>query len=247
MRINSLLKKIVKLCLPYGLLSFYHRIKKTGHYQENSNFYFSELGEDILLEQYVDNKQGFYVDIGAYNPDRVSVTKKFYLQGWSGINIDPNPVAIKHFSKKRIRDININVGVADVESELDFYFIGEESEQNTFNKEYYELKYKSKGIEADIIKIKVMTINKILENYLPKNQNIDFINLDVETYEMKILETFDFKKYGPKYFLIEDLTFQNTDTDFMNFTSSALYQLMKKNGYIVVAKVKYTILFKKVL
>ena len=97
MGVKSLTKKCLKACLPYGILSLYHRIKQTGHYQEGSSFYFSEQGEDILLEQYTKKKAGFYVDIGAYNPDRACVTKKFYLKGWSGINIDPNPVSIKIF------------------------------------------------------------------------------------------------------------------------------------------------------
>ncbi|MDR0383469.1 MAG: FkbM family methyltransferase [Spirochaetaceae bacterium] len=244
MGLKTLIKNTIKMCIPYGILVFYHRIKKTGKYQEESRLYFSEQGEDILLEQYLEKKQGFYVDIGAYNPDRVSVTKKFYLQGWSGINIEPNPVAIKQFIRKRTRDININMGVADVVSELDFYFLGETSTCNTFDKERYETEYKSRG--GGIIKIKVMPINNILEKYLPRKQHIDFINIDVENYEMKILKSFDFKKYGPDYFLIEDLTFTNNDIDFMGFSSSKLYKLMNKNGYIVVAKTHYTILFKRI-
>ena len=97
----------------------------------------------------------------------------------------------KNFLKTRKRDININVGVADIDSELDFYYIGEESTCNTFDKNHYETNYKSKGVEASILKIKVMPINNILEKHLPENQHIDFINLDVENYEMKILETFN--------------------------------------------------------
>jgi FkbM family methyltransferase len=244
MHVKSLIKKVLKLCLPYGILNLYHQIRETGNYQEDGKGYFSEQGEDILLSQYIKKKQGFYVDIGAYDPDIGSVTKMFYLKGWSGINIDPNPVSIKNFSKKRKRDININIGVSDREAELDFYFLGEESMCNTFDKNLIKENI-MRGDKVNILKINVMPINKIFEKYLSQNQGIDFINLDVENYEMTILESFDFKKYGPEYFLIEDLTFINKEIDFMSFTSSPLYQLMKQNGYIVVAKTYYTILFKK--
>jgi FkbM family methyltransferase len=247
MKVKLLIKKVIKFCLPYGILSLY-RYKKSGIDRESGNIYYSEQGEDVLLKLYLDKKQGFYVDIGAYDPDSVSVTKEFYLRGWSGINIEPNPIAIKRFVKRRARDININVGVADVNSKLDFYFFGETSTCNTFDKKQYETECEAGGggIEARVLEIEVMTINNILAKYLPKNQHIDFINLDVENYEMKILEAFDFIKYGPDYFLIEDLTFNNNDIDFMDFSSSELYQLMNKNGYIVLAKTHYTILFKKI-
>ena len=245
MGVKSFAKKCIKACVPFGILGLYHRIKQTESFQEFSGIYFSEQGEDILLERYIGKKDGFYVDIGAYHPDRVSSTKKFYLKGWSGINIDPNPVTIKQFLKKRGRDININVGVADIDSELDFYFISAESTCNTFDKDRYETEYRLNGEEASILKIKVTPINNILEKHLPTNQHIDFINLDVESYEMKILTAFDFAKYGPDYFLIEDLTFLDANVDFMDFSKSPLYQLMKQNGYIVAAKTQYTILFKR--
>jgi len=35
--------------------------------------------------------RGFYVDVGAYQPQSGSNTYKLYLKGWSGITIEPNP------------------------------------------------------------------------------------------------------------------------------------------------------------
>jgi hypothetical protein len=36
-------------------------------------------------------RDGFYIDIGAGDPDRDTVTRAFYERGWQGINIDPDP------------------------------------------------------------------------------------------------------------------------------------------------------------
>lgn len=48
---------------------------------------FSQKGEDLVIEQiFVNRKTGFYIDIGAYNPNIISNTKRFYLKGWQGIN-----------------------------------------------------------------------------------------------------------------------------------------------------------------
>jgi peptide methionine sulfoxide reductase MsrB len=47
--------------------------------------------EDIILWRALKNiKNGFYVDVGAGDPVNHSVTKWFYDQGWSGVNIKPN-------------------------------------------------------------------------------------------------------------------------------------------------------------
>jgi len=32
---------------------------------------------------------GFYIDIGAFDPIYISVTKAFSMRGWKGINVEP--------------------------------------------------------------------------------------------------------------------------------------------------------------
>jgi len=212
------------------------------------NIYYGELGEDVLLRQFLnidESYNGFYVDIGAYHPDKISNTKWFYERGWNGMNIDPNPTSIKMFNEKRPLDININIGVSDETSELNFYYMGEENGANTFDKERYETVYKPRGIEAEILEIKVDTLNNILSKHLPKNQHIDFIDIDAEEMELKILKAFDFEKYGPDYILVEDLSYYDKNKDFMDLKESELYKLLNTNNYIVVGKTWYSILFKK--
>lgn len=52
---------------------------------------FSQYGEDLIIDSLLHNKhRGFYVDVGAYDPHRISNTKRFYLKGWKGINIEPD-------------------------------------------------------------------------------------------------------------------------------------------------------------
>ncbi len=49
------------------------------------------------------------------------ITHSFYLKGWRGINIEPNPDKIELFQKIRTRDINLNLGISDQETELIYY------------------------------------------------------------------------------------------------------------------------------
>lgn len=47
--------------------------------------------EDLVLHRvFRGQKNGFYIDMGPMGPVLESVTKFFYDEGWSGINIEPN-------------------------------------------------------------------------------------------------------------------------------------------------------------
>jgi FkbM family methyltransferase len=188
--------------------------------------------------------KGFYVDIGAYHPIKFSNTYYFYQKGWRGINIDANPHSIKEFNKERSNDINIESGVSENDGELEYYYFGENDTINTFDKilaKQFEIQYDRKIKE--IQKIKVEPINSILEKYLPKGQHIDLMTIDVEGFELRIVESLDFEKYSPDYFLLEDLDFANKP--FCEMGKSRLYQFLNLKGYMCVGATHLTMLFMK--
>jgi hypothetical protein len=116
----TLIKKFFK-----NLLDFL-RIKSIW-----SKHYYGESGEDVLLNSFC-HKKGFYIDIGAYHPARASNTYLFYKKGWRGINIDANPYSIKLFNKMRKRDININAGISDKNTVLNYFCFSKSDSSNTF-------------------------------------------------------------------------------------------------------------------
>ncbi len=50
---------------------------------------FSQFGEDAMLQSYLRDGPGFYVDVGSGSPTEGSNTYALYLRGWRGILIDP--------------------------------------------------------------------------------------------------------------------------------------------------------------
>jgi hypothetical protein len=68
--------------------------------------------EDVILWRALrDVEKGFYVDVGAADPQEWSVTRAFYDRGWSGINIEPLDEYFDKLTQARPRDINLRVAL----------------------------------------------------------------------------------------------------------------------------------------
>ena len=86
---------------------------------------YSQFFEDLILFcAFYDIENGFYIDIGANDPNDLSVTKAFYLRGWNGINIEPLPDKYDRLIKERPRDINLKIGVGKSKGNSTLYISG---------------------------------------------------------------------------------------------------------------------------
>jgi FkbM family methyltransferase len=174
---------------------------KKNVYARNS---YSQCGEDLIVS-YIFNLRGIktptYIDIGANHPFYLSNTAFFYRSGSHGINIEANPQLIKNFQKYRPRDVNLNVGISNKEEELDFYIM-EDSTLSTFSKEERDFMITKGNQLRGVRKISLTTISKVLKTYF-NDKFPDFMSLDVEGLDLKILKSIDFEKYFPKIICVE--------------------------------------------
>jgi hypothetical protein len=80
---------------------------------------YAQNREDVLLARALSSvKNGFYVDVGANDPVHDSVTKHFYDQGWSGINIEASPTWFAKLQEQRPKDLNLNLAASDQTANL---------------------------------------------------------------------------------------------------------------------------------
>ena len=80
--------------------------------------------EDVMLWRVLKGVgRGFYVDVGAQDPDVGSVTRAFYDKGWSGINIEPVAQYHEQLCRARPRDVNLRAVCGSDESERRFFEI----------------------------------------------------------------------------------------------------------------------------
>jgi len=191
---------------------------------------YSQKGEDLIIDKLLEyKKNGFYIDIGAYDPHRFSNTKRFYKKGWHGINIEPNPNNYQKFIRSRKRDINLNIGIGNTNTILSFYrFILDTL--STFSKNeadrYCQQGYKLK----DIIDIPVRKLVNILDEYC-KNKKIDFVTIDTEGFDIEVLKGNDWDRFRPKLICIESVIHTMDGRDNEKENKQELFLFLKGVGY----------------
>lgn len=186
---------------------------------------YSHLGEDLVLSKYFSsNYKGFYVDVGANDPISKNNTYYFYKRGWRGINIEPDLVCFNKLKKLRTEDINLNIGIGEVEGKVDYYSLFPSS-LNTFSKKDAD-KSVSEGYDLlGVSKMDIRRLDKVLDEYLPKNSQIDFISIDTEGKDLSVLKSMNIGKYRPMY-----VCFEIAGNDF----SEDIDRLLKSNDYLKI-------------
>lgn len=232
-----MIQDLAKRLLPLNMVK-----KLKTVYKENITEYkrdiYSEFGEDFIAAVLLGFKRdGVYVDIGAYRPKELSTTYYFYRKlMWSGLIIEPNPMAKGEFVKQRPRDVFINMGVAGEEGELTYYHF-EDPTLNSFDSNVVE-RTQNRYLGKEIIHVE--PLSKILDDNLSEDKAIDLMNIDVEGLDLEVLKSNNWAKYSPTVIIIEDHNF-NPESPL----DSEIFQFLKNRGYSLKANCLISLVFCK--
>jgi len=196
------------------------------------NISFSKSGDDIQLRKLIkQTSPGVYVDIGCWHPTKASNTYYFYLRGWKGICIDPNPELKVLYDKIRPNDLFLNYAVGNDSENLKYYMLDDKcSSMNTLSIDFIEKKNLSNHIKK-IIDVPMYSLEEILDKHLSLGQRLDFFDVDVEGYDLEVLKTNDWEKYRPKVVVVEtnfDLK-QDLQSNIVVFLQEKEYELIGKS------------------
>jgi FkbM family methyltransferase len=157
--------------------------------------------EDVLLWRALGSlSKGFYIDVGAWHPERDSVTKCFYDAGWRGINIEPDDHMFAQLVTHRERDINLKVALANVTSSMVLFQIGDNTGLSTICRDTMMM-HKAAGLSIVEKEVISSTLSSICDNYSPAE--IHFLKIDVEGAEHSVLQGADFDRFRPWIIIIE--------------------------------------------
>jgi FkbM family methyltransferase len=190
---------------------------------------YAQNREDIILRAFFDPEEaGFYVDVGAYDPDEDSVTKLFYMRGWRGVNVEPQTDRYKLFVHKRPRDINVNKGISNKSGKLTLRSYSNQG-LSTFSEEiqkgYNQKPNDQNTAEYEDIEVEVTTLKGLFDEH--KVPKIQFLKVDVEGLEYQVLEGNDWEKYRPEVICIEITNIKN---DWRSFLKEKGYSKVFSDG-----------------
>ena len=188
---------------------------------------YSQKGEDILVDCYFKrSSKGYYLDIGCFHPIWASNTHLFHKKGWNGSVVDIDDYKLNLFKRLRRGKVNtIHSAVVDLpkgKGIAEVYKFNQKigwSLIDTLDKEVAELN-KGKGWgEYSIEKINTIDINTLLDS-LP---HVNFLSIDAEGMDDKIVSKIDLSKHAIELILFED-------NDIYGGRPSLINKL-KDNGY----------------
>lgn len=138
--------------------------------------------------------------MGACDSFSDSVTKYFYDQGWSGIDIEPAAEGAELLRSDRPRDIVLELACSDEEGEAVLYESTEPGwstlhpDVATYTADHRETTYRSRTTAT-------RTLASICQEYV--HGPIDFLKVDVEGHEAAVLRGADFDRWRPVIIVVE--------------------------------------------
>jgi len=225
------IKKLIKRIFGLKLYGYLRRWRYNIPLSRKEAF-----GIDMMLEDKLPHRDGFYVELGAN--DGVRFSNSYYFEvnkGWKGVLIEPAPNLYVTCKKKRGANnvVFCNACVSfDYKEEFvrmkycDSMTISDNLDLNIGDHDKFVEsgeQFLNEGESTFIFGAKSATLNSLLEE-AEAPALIDFLSLDVEGAELDVLRGVDFTKYNFRYMVIEC-----RDIDRMNaYLAEFNYSLGKK-------------------
>ena len=163
---------------------------------------YSQCAEDLIVKMFLQVDRslspGFYVDVGCHHPRRGSNTYGFYKSGWRGVLIDMEDDKVRVAKLARRRDIVVQAAVSDRVEKVDIYSPGDFSTNATIDAEAaaHHPEYQR------LHQIETETLTDVLERCDCPSE-FDFLNIDCEGNDFRVLKGLVLDRYAPKVICIE--------------------------------------------
>jgi FkbM family methyltransferase len=211
------LKKILRKLHILHSIYIKHKffIKKKSYAMDNE--------DTAVLNYFKDKKNGFYVDVGCYHPIHRNNTYLLHKQGWSGVNIDTSEFSIDLFNHMRPNDLNYNSAISNKNEVVKLFYQKELSQLSTTEIDQAKTVFQGNIKEK---KVQAFTLDEILYRNKYKNSKIDFLDIDVEGADLKVLEGLSFNKYKPELVCVEIHAKEIKKSTIYNFLINKNYELI---------------------
>ena len=195
---------------------------------------------DEKLLKYLNFENGFFIEAGANDGLSQSNTALYEFDlNWKGLLVEPNFKKYLECKRHRKNSIVENYALVSdnykkdyIEGNFDHEGYAESLMAIVFDEgdwdDHITSRFDIKQIKenSNVVTVPAITLNKLLEKH--NIQKIDLFSLDVEGYEISVLNGFDIEKYSPTYILIETTTYQNRIDIISNYMKDKNYEIVER-------------------
>src|SRR5262245_25520596 len=166
---------------------------------------YAQRFEDLyLMRCFEPGGEGFYIDIGSGHPVYDNMSFVFYLGGWRGITVEPNPWLAQLARAVRPRDRHVEALVGTTVGEATFYLVNEFHGFSTMIAEHARAAQTQFGKSSQALIVPVTTLAQLCAQH-DAPRTFDFLKVDVEGAEADVLLNGDWQNYRPKIVVVEAL------------------------------------------
>lgn len=167
----------------------------------------------------------FYVDIGANDGVSFSNSKMMEELGWDGICIEPDSDVYQDLIRNRTCCC-INAAISNTNGTAKFTKItgpqmlsGLSDDYSHEHKERIKREVAACDGKIEEVTVQLLTFEEIMKD-IPKRKRIDFVSIDTEGNEYKILKSINLDKWDIRLFAVEN-----------NYKDHDMRRYMKQRGY----------------
>ena len=175
---------------------------------------YAQNQEDVVLARALrpDDREGFWVDVGAGDPVLDSVTAAFSERGWRGVNVEPLAREHERLCAARPADTNLQVALGATAGVGKLFIEPTEKPEwsdpdgpidrgaSTMVPEIAE-RYRADGQEFTPIEVPILTLAQVVADHV--RGPVDFLKVDVEGFEREVLAGADWKSFRPRVVVME--------------------------------------------
>jgi FkbM family methyltransferase len=166
---------------------------------------YAQRFEDLyLMRCFGARSEGFYIDIGSGHPVYDNMSFAFYLKGWRGITVEPNPWLAQLTRAVRPRDRHIEALVGVAAGEAIFYLVNDFHGFSTMIADHARAAQAQFGKSSQTLAVPVTTLAELCEQK-DAPRSFEFLKVDVEGAEQDVLLNGDWRRYRPKVVVVEAL------------------------------------------
>jgi FkbM family methyltransferase len=165
--------------------------------------YAQRFEDCYLMRCFGGRSEGFYIDIGSGHPVYDNASFAFYLKGWRGVTVEPNPWLACLTRAVRPRDRHVESLVGREVGETDFYLVEEFHGLSTMIESHAIAALTRFGKNSRPLTVPMTTLADLCEQHAAGA--IDFLKVDVEGAEEDVLLNGNWCKYRPKIVVAEAL------------------------------------------